>query len=58
MSDENTQTQEAGQAPEETQAEEQRLAIALSPVESNQVKAVGYDQAHETLAVQFKSEAA
>ena len=50
MNDENTQASE-GQAPAETPA---RPAIALFPVESNQVKAIGYDSATETLAMQFK----
>lgn len=31
-----------------------RPPIALHPVESNQVKSVGYDEATKTLAVQFK----
>jgi len=35
-------------------ADEKRPDIALFPVESNQVKAIGYDSATETLAMQFK----
>lgn len=35
-------------------SEEPRPAIALHPVESGQVKAVGYDAATQTLAVQFR----
>jgi len=31
-----------------------RPPIALQPVDSSQVKAVGYDEASKTLAVQFK----
>ena len=31
-----------------------RPAIALEPVESNQVGAIGYDEATKTLAVQFR----
>lgn len=31
-----------------------RPPIALEPVESNQVGAIGYDEATQTLAVQFK----
>lgn len=46
MNDENTQQPET-----ETPA---RPDIALFPVESNQVKAIGYDAATETLAMQFK----
>lgn len=33
--------------------EEERPAIDLQPVESSQVKAIGYDAATHTLAVQF-----
>lgn len=32
----------------------ERPPIALEPVESNQVGAIGYDEATKTLAVQFK----
>lgn len=46
MNDENPQ-----QPENETPA---RPDIALFPVESNQVKAIGYDSATETLAMQFK----
>ncbi len=35
-------------------SEAPRPPIALEPVESNQVKAIGYDDATKTLAVQFK----
>lgn len=35
-------------------SEHQRPPIALEPVESNQVGAIGYDSATQTLAVQFK----
>lgn len=31
-----------------------RPAIALTPVESNQIDSIGYDEATQTLAVQFK----
>lgn len=34
-------------------AEAKRPSIALTPVKSNQVKAVGYDDATQTLAVTF-----
>ena len=34
-------------------SEDPRPSIALQPVESNQVKAIGYDEATKTLAVQF-----
>lgn len=34
--------------------DEPRPAIALEPVESNQVGAIGYDEATKTLAVQFR----
>ena len=34
--------------------DEPRHPIALQPVESSQVKAIGYDEATSTLAVQFK----
>jgi len=33
--------------------DEDRPPIALTPVESNQVKAIGYDEATKTLAVTF-----
>lgn len=33
--------------------DEPRPEIALTPVESNQVKAIGYDEATQTLAVTF-----
>lgn len=48
MNDENTQS---GANPE--QAEEKRPDIALVPVQSNQVAAIGYDAATKTLAVTF-----
>jgi hypothetical protein len=35
-------------------SENPRPPIALEPVESNQVGAIGYDDATQTLAVQFK----
>lgn len=35
-------------------SEKPRPAIALQPVDSGQVKAVGYDAATQTLAVQFR----
>ncbi len=35
-------------------SERQRPAIELQPVESSQVEAIGYDEATQTLAVQFK----
>ena len=35
-------------------ANHERPPIALEPVESNQVGAIGYDEATKTLAVQFK----
>lgn len=35
-------------------ADHDRPHIALEPVESNQVGAIGYDEATKTLAVQFK----
>lgn len=35
-------------------SERQRPQIALEPVESSQVDAIGYDDATQTLAVQFK----
>jgi len=35
-------------------AEHPRPPIALEPVESNQVGAIGYDEATKTLAVQFR----
>ncbi|MGD9599951.1 MAG: KTSC domain-containing protein [Steroidobacteraceae bacterium] len=35
-------------------SERQRPPIVLHPVESNQVGAIGYDEATQTLAVQFK----
>ena len=51
MHDLNNQPAEAQQPePEEVK----RPDIALFPVESNQVKAIGYDSATETLAMQFK----
>lgn len=34
--------------------ESERPAIELKPVESSQIKAVGYDESTQTLAVQFK----
>ena len=34
--------------------DEQRPPIELHPVESSQVKAIGHDEATQTLAVQFK----
>lgn len=35
-------------------SEQPRPPIALEPVESNQVGAIGYDEATKTLAVQFR----
>jgi hypothetical protein len=35
-------------------SEEKRPPIALTPVESSQVAAIGYDEATSTLAVKFK----
>ena len=46
--EQNTPAQEATE-----QAEAKRPAIALEPVKSNQVKAIGYDAATKTLAVTF-----
>ncbi len=48
MNQENTQLPESAE-PEE----KKRPNIALTPVESNQVKAIGYDEATKTLAVTF-----
>lgn len=48
-------TTEARKFPEpQPFTEKTRPTIALQPVESSQVKAVGYDEASKTLAVQFK----
>ncbi len=48
IEEQNIRAKEAAEQPEET-----RPAIALEPVESNQVKAIGYDAATKTLAVTF-----
>jgi hypothetical protein len=48
MNQENTQSPESAEP-----AEKKRPNIALTPVESNQVKAIGYDEATKTLAVTF-----
>lgn len=41
-----------------TETEEMKIpAIALAPVESSQIHAIGHDAATNTLAIQFKSKA-